>query len=315
MIYFMTILWIIIFILSIFAMVRGGDMFLESAEKIGLSLGISPFIIGTTLVAVGTSFPELLAGIFAVLDNAPEMVLGNVIGSNVANILLVMGVAAVYGGYLAIKKDIVNLDLPLLAITTGLFLVIIWDGVITSPEAIVLLLGQVIYILYTLYHKDDPHDEVETSDKEPFSYGALLLFIIGALGLVIGARYTVTSVIALSQIFNIGVGVIPITAVAIGTSLPELWVSIQAARQGKAEIAFGNIFGSNVFNIFMVVGIPALIMPLHADPQTMAVGIPFLIIATLIFLFSALSRRIYIWEGLLYLLIYILFIGTLFGFF
>ena len=310
----MTFLWIIVFILSLAAMIRGGDWFLDGAEKMGLAFGLSPFIVGTTIVAAGTSFPELIAGIFAITDGATDMVIGNVIGSNIANILLVMGIAAVFGGFLAIKKDIMNLDLPLLAITTGLFVAIVWDGVITFPEALILLLGQVIYLLYTIYHRD----HIDDKDMKPVAVRLctidIVLFLIGATALIFGARFLVTSVIELAEIFNITTGVIAVSAVALGTSLPELFVSIKAARAGKSEIAFGNIFGSNVFNIFIVAGIPALITPLYADPQTMAIGLPFLIIATLIFLFSGLSRRIYIWEGLLYLLIYILFIGKLFGF-
>lgn len=310
----MTFLWIIVFILSLAAMIRGGDWFLDGAEKMGLAFGLSPFIVGTTIVAAGTSFPELLAGLFAVFQNAPEIVIGNVVGSNIANILLVIGLAAVFGTRLAIKKDIMDLDLPLLAVATGLFIAIAWDGIVTFPEALILLCGQVVYLLYSIYHKEDI-DETELKPKRiRMTAKDIVMFIIGGVALTIGARFLVTSVINLSEIFNIATGVIAVSAVAFGTSLPELLVSIQAARAGKAEIAFGNIFGSNVFNIFIVAGIPALIAPLPIDQQTLALGLPFLIIATLIFLFSGLSRRIYIWEGLLYLLIYILFIGKLFGF-
>lgn len=310
----MTFMWILVFIVSLAAMLRGGDYFIDGAEKIGLAFGLSPFVVGTTIVAAGTSFPELLAGLFAIGQGAQEIVLGNVIGSNIANILLVLGVAAVFGKALTIKKDISNLDLPLLAITTGLFIFIVWDGVITFPEAIILLLGQVVYFLYTFYHRED----VDINEMKPLrvkmSTKDILLFIGGGLGLILGARFLITSVISLSEIWNIGTGVIAISAIAFGTSLPELIVSVRAALAGKGALAFGNIFGSNVFNIFIVAGIPALITPLTADEQTMAIGLPFLVLATLLFLFSGLSRRLYIWEGLLFLLIYILFIGKLFGF-
>ncbi|MCD8494804.1 MAG: calcium/sodium antiporter [Candidatus Pacebacteria bacterium] len=315
----MTLFWIAIFIISLLVMLRGGEWFLDGAEKIGRFIGLSSFIIGATIVAIGTSLPELISGIFATLQGATDIVTGNVIGSNIANILLVMGVSAVIGRRLSIQKDLADLDLPLLAITTGLFVLIVWDRIITSPEALILLVGQIVYIAYTLMHKDElavTEEDVllPSENREKVSALEILLFVVGGVGLILGSRYLVESVIQLSAIWGIAPGVIAISAVALGTSLPELFVSVRAALKGKAEVAFGNIFGSNVFNMLAVAGIPALIRPLALDDKTFAIGLPFLIVSTLLFIFSGLSRKMHIWEGLFFVLIYIFFTGKLFGF-
>lgn len=131
------------------------------------------------------------------------------------------------------------------------------------------------------------------------------------IGLAIGANYTIESVLKLSELLKISTSLIAITAIAIGTSLPELVVSVRAALKKKYEIALGNVFGSNVFNILLVAGIPAMIRPLVVDDLTFFIGLPFLVIATLLFIISGISRRIHIWEGAMYLLIYILFIAKL----
>ena len=141
------------------------------------------------------------------------------------------------------------------------------------------------------------------------------LLILGIIGLAVGANYTIESVLKLSEIFKISTSFIAITAVAVGTSLPELVVSVRAAMKKKYELALGNVFGSNVFNVLLVVGVPALIRPLVVDELTFTIGLPFLIVATLLFVISGISRRIHIWEGLMYLLIYVVFIVKLIGLF
>ena len=147
------------------------------------------------------------------------------------------------------------------------------------------------------------------------NFRIFLFLILGIIGLAIGANYTIESVLKISEFLKISTALIAITAIAVGTSLPELVVSVRAAIKKKYEIALGNIFGSNVFNILIVAGIPALIKPLAIDNLTFLVGLPFLVIATLLFVISGISRRIHIWEGAMYLLIYILFIVKLLNLF
>jgi cation:H+ antiporter len=336
----MLILWILIFILSLVLLVKSADWFVESSEKIGLALKISPFIIGVTIVAIGTSFPELASSIAAVLKGASEIVTANVIGSNIANILLIVGISAIAARTLIVKRSLIDLDAPLLATATGLFIFIMWDKEIVFGEGILLLLAFIVYLLYTIFQRREEvltpelievlpggmeikvlPSRVERRRKEikekpsKLNFRIFLFLILGITGLAIGANYTIESVLKISDFLKISTALIAITAIAVGTSLPELAVSVQAALKKKHEIVLGNIFGSNVFNILIVAGIPALIKPLAIDNLTFLIGLPFLVIATLLFVITGISRRIHIWEGAMYLLIYILFIVKLLNLF
>ncbi|MBU4023320.1 calcium/sodium antiporter [Patescibacteria group bacterium] len=332
----MLFLWIIIFIASLAILVKGADWLLQSAEKIGLALGISPFIVGVTIVGLGTSCPELISSIMAAMRGVTEIVTAGAIGSNIANILLIVGIAAIIGRRLIISKSLIDLDLPLLAISTVLFLGTAWDKQITFTEAIILLIAYVIYLLYTFLHREEETDEIyevlpgrpgrrklrtvniknEKAIKRPKIIAKdIIMLIIGIITLFVGAKYLIDSVIKLSEILNIGAGVISLAAVALGTSLPELLVSAKAALQGKSEVALGNIFGSNVFNLLVVIGIPGLIRNLQIDETTFAFGLPVLLVATFLFIISGISRRIHVWEGAMYVLVYVFFIGKLFNIF
>lgn len=332
----MLIFWIIIFILSLALLVKSADWFVESAEKIGLAFKMSPFVIGVTIVAIGTSFPEAAVSIFAVLKGATEMVTAIALGSGVANILLVIGLSAIVARTLIVKRSLIDLDAPLLATITVLFIFIMWDRQIVFGEGVLLLLAFLVYLLYAVFQKRDEQEtpeavevlpsRVERREKEAkiklervkpakLNFKVFFFLILGMAGLVVGAHYNIESVLKLSDFFKISTSLIAITAVAVGTSLPDLVVSVVAAAKKKYEIALGNIFGSNVFLMLIVVGIPALIKPLVVDDLTFTVGLPFLIIATLLFIISGISRRIHIWEGMMYLLVYILFIVKLCGLF
>lgn len=329
----MLILWILIFILSLAILVKSADWFVESAEKIGLAFKISPFIIGMTIVAIGTSFPELASSIAATLKGATEIVAANTVGSNVANILLIVGLSAVAARALIVKRSLIDLDAPLLGAATFLFIFVMWDKEIVFGEGILLIFGFLIYLLYTIFHRREPEEtpeaveilpsrverrEIEAKiEKKPekLNFRVFLFLILGMAGLAVGANYTIEAMLKISDILKIATSLVAITALAIGTSLPELVVSIQAASKKKYEIALGNIFGSNVFNVLLVAGIPALIRPLVVDELTFRIGLPFLVVATLLFIISGISRRIHIWEGAMYLLLYILFIVKLCGLF
>lgn len=331
----MILFWIIVFVVSLAVLVKGADWLITSAEKIGLSLGISPFIVGVTIVGVGTSFPELVSSLVAVFKEVPDVVAANVIGSNIANILLIVGISAVIGKELKVTKNLIDLDIPLLAISTALLLGVVWDRQITLGESILLLVAYVIYLLYTILHKDsDPADESQSvlpAHQEKKRHTAthaiekiarpklvakdLILLGVGIVGLVFGAKYLIDALVNLSAILNIATGVIAITAVAVGTSLPELLVSAKAALKKKSEIALGNIFGSNVFNALVVIGLPGLFHTLPVNGQIFTIGVPTMAVATLLFVISGISRKMYLWEGALYLLIYILFLAKLFNWF
>jgi len=331
----MIIFWIIVFIVSLGVLVKGADWLITSAEKIGLSLGLSPFIVGVTIVGVGTSFPELISSFVAVFKGVPDVVAANAIGSSIANILLIVGISAVIGKRLIVTKSLIDLDLPLLAISTVLLLGVVWDKQITFGESLLMLVTYGIYLLYTVLHKDtedtgeiaeflpsrqERRKHIAAHNKEEFTRPTLvakdfILLIVGILGLVFGAKYLIDALVNLSAMLNIATGVIAITAVAVGTSLPELLVSAKAALQKKSEIALGNIFGSNVFNVLVVIGLPGLFRVLPVDSQTFTIGVPTMALATLLFVISGISRRIHMWEGAFYLSVYVLFIAKLFNWF
>jgi len=309
----MLIFWITVFIVSLFVLVKGADWLLASSEKIGLKIGLSPFVVGVTIVAFGTSLPELISGFVAVMNGVSEIVVANAVGSNIANILLVVGISAIVGKRLSVSKDLIDLDLPLIALSTAIFLLVAYDGSITFFEAMFLTITYLIYLGFSLIYKDDQADEKVKRPK--ITPNDILMLFIGIVGLSVGAKFMVDSIQVLSGILNVGAGIIAITAVAIGTSLPELIVSVKAALRKQSEIALGNVFGSNIFNVLAVVGLPGIFGTLIIDQQTLSLGLPVLLMATILFIISGISRRIHVQEGALFLMLYVIFITKLFGLF
>lgn len=317
-----TLIWIIVFVVSLFVLIKASDYFTHSAEKIGLFFGIPAFIVGATIVAVGTSLPELISSIFAVLRNSSEIVVGNVVGSNVANIFLVLGIAAIVGQKMKLTYELVHVDLPLLIGSAFLLAVTIWDGIFSFPEALLCIAGIILYLLYTINTKKK-HEriEIKKETKEEVKQGrkldrkTLVILAVSAFFIYLGAKYTVESVIKLSEIFNIGKEIIAISAVALGTSLPELMVTIAAAKKGKPEMAVGNVLGSNIFNALAVMGIPALIGTLIIPYSILTFGLPMMLIATLLYFFITHDKEVTKWEGWLLVIFYVFFIGKLFSLF
>lgn len=314
-IFFMLIIWIIIFIISLVFLVKSADWLLESAEKIGFSFGMSPFLIGITIVGVGTSMPELVSSLFAVFGNVTEIVVANALGSNVANILIIVSLSVLVARNLTVSKNLIDLDIPILIASTALFYLAAYDGKITLIEALLLIASYVSYILFTIFIKETHEQAEDLSHLEKAKNKDYLWLIISLILISVSANYLIDAVVAISDILKIAPAIISITAVAVGTSLPELFVSVKAAKAGKSEVALGNIFGSNVFNILMVVGIPALFADLNIDEKTMSIGLPMLILTTIVFAFSGISKKIHMQEAVFYLIIYLLFMGKLFELF
>ncbi len=328
------IIFIFIFLVSIFALTKGADLFLWGAEKIGVVFGLSPFIVGVTIVSLGTSFPELFTGIIATISGVTEIVVANAVGSNIANILLVVGLSAIVGKRLAVTKSLIDLDLPLLAAGTVIMLFIIYpfggsstEMIVTRTGSAILVFSYFVYFIHLLRERGGKEEKrniipgrkerrdliMKEEKKERFVIKDIGLLAVGAFFLFAGANYLIYSVINISEILSIGVGTISIIAIAIGTSLPELFVSVGAAMKGKPEIALGNIFGSNIFNSFIVIGIPGLIRNLPVDEKTFHIGIPVMVFATFLFVISGISKRIYSYEGAFFVLLYVLFILKVVG--
>lgn len=316
----MALLWGLVFIVSLFFLIKSADYLVKSAEKIGLFFRISPFIIGITVVSIGTSLPELVSSLFAVFRNSPDFVVGNVLGSNIANILLVIGLAAVIGKKLKIDHEIMSVDLPFFIGTAFFVGITLWDGNFQFFEAVLAILAIIVYLIYTMkFRQEHPEDPMEKEIESVFNFKRIrqlgltpFILLASAIGIYFSADYFVKSVIELGTELGISTGIISITAVAVGTSLPELIVSVKAALQKKTELAIGNVLGSNIFNSFVVLGIPGLFKTLPVSDLMLYTGIPFMIIASFLFLFMTQDKSVTRWEGWILLIFYALFICKIF---
>lgn len=306
-------IWIGVFIIALIALIKGADWVLESAQKIGLALGMAPFLVGVVIVGFGTSTPELVSSLFGMWQGATEIPVANAVGSNIANILLIIGLSAIFSrSALAVNKNLIDLEIPLLVLVTIFFYGVAYDGVVTVAESVFLLLGFVVYLLYSFFHRDGV-EEATVTEKPRVSIKDVVLLLVGFLFLIAGAKYLIDAVLVVSEMIGISVGIITILAVAVGTSLPELIVSIKAALAKQGEISVGNIFGSNVFNVLLVVGVSGLFGTQTLDAATMTYALPMLLVATFVFIISGISKKIYVWEGAFYILIYALFVAKIFG--
>ena len=243
----------------------GGDFLVTGSVRFARYLKVSSFVIGATVLAFGTSAPELAASILAALDDAPELAMGNIIGSNIANIGLVLGLVCLIAP-ITIASSRFKREYPPFLLSALLILFLAWDLKIHPREGILMVGLLAIYIWRSFNYKEDlntqPEEEVRLfSGKGPTFQ--VVLILIGLIGLVSGAKLLVSGGVSIARTLGIGEWFIGITVVAIGTSLPEIVSSIMAARRGHGEMAIGNIFGSNIFNILMVLGITSIIHPLN----------------------------------------------------
>ncbi|MCP3686403.1 MAG: calcium/sodium antiporter [bacterium] len=314
-------IWVLVFVVSLVVLIKAADSFTISAEKIGLYFGLPAFIVGVTIVSIGTSLPELVSSIFAVLSNSSEIVVGNVVGSNIANILLVLAVAGIIGKRVHIEKKLLRVDLPLMVVSAFVLAITVWDGLFSLPEAFLCLLCLIIYLFYIIrkHRRSGPEIRKEMKSeikvKRRFDWKALTFLIISTILIYLSAKYTIESVVRLSAMLNIGKEIVAASAIAIGTSLPELMVTVSAARRGKPEIAVGNIIGSNIFNSFAVMGVPALVGSLIIPPSILAFSLPVMLLATLLFFFISMDKEITRAEGIVLLIFYAFFIAKLFNVF
>ncbi|MEM8614164.1 MAG: calcium/sodium antiporter [Cyanobacteria bacterium P01_H01_bin.105] len=317
-------LLLLIFVVGLATLVKASDFFTDAAETLGLAIGLPPFIVGVTIVSMGTSLPELLSSLFSIFQGASEVVTSNVIGSNIANICLVIGTAAILSTkILRVMYNLISVDLPLFVGSALLFsLMALSERQFTRGESLILVIGYIIYLFYILKTSDNSGSPVNedtpdsTLPRQSFSAAQstreILVLLLSGIFIFLGANYTIDSLIQLSDRLNIGKDIIAISAVALGTSLPELTVTINAALKGKAELAVGNVIGSNIFNIFVVVGIPGLIQPLPVSDAILTQGVPTLLAASLLMFFIVQDNKITIWEGWLFVMLYVWFMGTTF---
>jgi len=313
-------LYSLIFAASLALLAKSSDFFTDAAEKIGLLLGLPAFIIGVTIVAIGTSIPELVSSLVSISEGAPEFVVSNVVGSNITNIFLIIGIASVIGKQpIRITYDLVSVDLPLFVGSAFILALECADGRFTPGEAVLSIIGYVMYLFYTVKGSGEapetPEEDlpVQVERSKRALVQQLLIITLSSVFIYIGARYTIESIIQLSELLDIGKEIIAVTVVAFGTSLPELAVTINATLKGKAELAVGNVLGSNVFNTFMVMGVPGLVQELPVPLLVRQVSIPTMVAGTILLFFATQDQELTIWEGWLFFILYGWFVGHSFG--
>lgn len=253
----------------------GADWLVKGASELALRLGISPLVVGLTVVAFGTSAPELIVSLKANLqaDAAPDLAVGNIVGSNICNIALLLGLAAVIRPFV-IHSQVVKRELPILLVVTGGFVWMIWNYELARWEGLVMAAAIAIYVIVSIrLARANPEDPVAPSDlpddldleNKGGNWKSLFWVVLGLVGLIFGADRLVTSGVTLAELFGVPEVVIGLTLVAIGTSLPELATTIAATRRGETDLIAGNLIGSNLFNILVVMGITAAVKPISLD--------------------------------------------------
>lgn len=299
--------------LGIILLFVGAEGLIRGSSNLAIKIGITPLVVGLTVVAFGTSAPELVVSLSAALKGNSTISLGNVIGSNIANIALILGVAALIRP-LDVHAKVIIREIPIMIGISVLLFFLLLDGKIDFFDGLIFIALLILYNVFSvLLARKEKSPEIQNEFKEglksKFGVPLSIIFMIAGLALLIlGANLFVQSTVAIAKLFNVSDAVIGLTIVAIGTSLPELITSIVAAYKKEADIAIGNVVGSNVFNILGILGITALIIPVSSD------GISkidlFVMIGTAILLFplSKTGKRISRFEGILLLVGYIIYL-------
>ncbi len=338
---------LLVLIIGLIVLVKGADFFVQAASKIAKEFGISEFVIGLTLVAVGTSIPELASSISAVSKQEPGLIVGNIIGSNSANIGLIIGLSAsLYT--LKVSPEMLRRDGYIMLFVSFIFYLFLANGYLSQIEAVILLFIYISYLFY-LFEKSEKIKQTNFFQdfifytakveyrktiftrlisffKHPFAiFGhqsesranyrvvakeGIVLLISGA-AIIYGADLLISKAIFFAELYQVPSNIIGVTLIAVGTSLPEVSVSLSAAKRGLGTIAIGNVLGSNIANLLLIGGVSASIMPIAIDQSTIQVNAPAMLILSilyLIFIRSGWSIRRY--EGAILLLIYAAFIIT-----
>lgn len=298
---------ILLFCLGVVILYFGAEWLVRGSSGLALSLGIAPVVVGLTIVAMGTSAPELVASLQAQLaQDAGSLVLGNVIGSNIYNVGLILGLAALIGP-LTVHSDIVRRETPLAIGASVLMLLMMLGGVIQRWEGALLLLCFIAYLALQFYlvrkrgKKDSLAQELTEELKEAPKGSRLwmvFLVLVGIGGLVVGARILIDNAIILAESLGISERVIGLTLVAFGTSLPELATTLVAAVKKERDIAVANVVGSNIFNILLILGAVAFIRPIHFDPILLSRdGIFMLFVIALLMVMISKGSKLTRWQG------------------
>jgi cation:H+ antiporter len=329
---------LLLFVLGLLLLVKGSDYFVNSAANIAKKLGISEFIIGLTLVSIGTSIPELASSVIASIKQHSGIIVGNVVGSNIANVGLIVGLGATIA-VIKTHEDMLKRDGYIMLLASFLFYLFVLNKSVSRTEAAIFLLLYIVYLLFLFeskskfkgkYHfkefvgylfkfryvktirvafsrKDRSYTGLQHISKDFF------IILLSLIAIIIGANFLVEEAIFFATLFGISETVIAISLIALGTSLPELAVTLSAVRKGFGDIVVGNIIGSNIANLFLIVGVSGLINPIVVLQSTINFAVPFMVfIAVLLLVFIRSAWKIRRFEGITFLVLYALFIVSLF---
>ena len=298
------ILNILFIIAGVFLVLWGADRMTDGAVSIAQRLNIPQIVIGLTIVAMGTSMPEFCVSLVSALKGTPDLAVGNVVGSNIFNVLLIVGVAALVAPMI-ISRSTVKKDIPWAVFSAIILSAMCLDHDISRIDALILTIGIIAFMIYTLRAAKKGEVEQEEGEKKDYKpIVAVGLVLLGMACLIFGSNLFVDAATKVAQELHVSEGVIGLTIVAGGTSLPELATSVVAARKGQSAIAIGNVIGSNVFNTLMIVGVTGLICPMQIEGITpidlavMTIGI------ALLWFFSYTKFTVERWEGALLTLIF-----------
>ena len=312
---------IILLVVGFVVLIKGADLFVDGASNVALNFKVSKMLIGLTIVAFGTSAPEFAVSVKGLLSNSGDIVLGNVIGSNILNILLILGVSAIIHP-LVVKNNTVKKELPITLLITSLFAVLLSDNIFdkkltnsfTRGDGIVLILFFLVFIYYLITLMRNKVEEEK--DKEVMSlFKAIMFTLVGLISIIIGSNFVVDSASALAKAIGVSERIIGLTIIALGTSLPELVTSVTATKKGEYDIAIGNVVGSNIFNIGMVIGLPvALLGGIGTIVFSYVDLIVMIATALMLFIFSRNDYKISRREGICFLLVFVVYYGyVMFG--
>lgn len=293
------IMWaqVLLLIFGIVVVLKSADWLTNGAVGLATKLGISQIVIGLTIVAIGTSMPEFFVSIVSAIKGTPDLAVGNIVGSNIFNELLIVGVAATVAP-IAIQRATVRRDIPIAIVASIMLTFMMLDDNISRIDALILFAAFIAFIWITLRNsKNDANEKDASTEKVIPTWKSVLFIIFGLVGLVLGSNIFVDNASSLAHGWGISDAVIGLTIVAGGTSLPELATSAVAARKGDSGIAIGNVLGSNVFNILMILGLTGIISPMHIQNITYIDMAVMVISMALFWLFSFTKLRVERWEG------------------
>ena len=286
---------VVLIVVGVALVLFGADRLTEGASALARRMNVPEIIIGLTIVAAGTSAPELFVSLVSALKGTPDLAVGNVVGSNTMNAMLIVGCAAMVAP-MTISRSTVKKDIPFSVGASVLLILLAVDSFLGRVDGIILLLGFAVFMAYTLMQaKTGSTDEVQ-AETSPI-WKNIVYLVGGLLGLVLGSNLFVDSASSVAYALDISEGVVGLTVVAGGTSLPELATSVVAARKGQSAIAIGNVIGSNVFNILLILGLTATISPMEIEGITTIDMAVMLISVALVWMFSFTRYTVERWEG------------------